>query len=400
MGNAFSNCSGSAPALTASSQNNDQSESSSYGCFNKVESAHLLKVQQSVCEEIKNVQEDVDFIGVVWKHAHSCALSNGEGNYTSNVLQRCEQLQTVSTSLKSASALSHALMQKFITLDSNSFVEEFVSNLCSGAYGNKTTLDFVWEVCCCDGSTINMKDKVPAENVIHLLLDVAELAHCMLMDDAFEMIKLKDERNSMIQSLTSSVLDCATNCPKEFGFSGSSMPNAALETRDQSINKRGFMEWQRKVVPDIFHNSFEQFVQILLFPPKLDTKQTVPLFRAYKRFVPSMLSSKEMMPRTAAKLKEGEVVPMKSAVFGPNHSNNKTSADSTGQTASTLFVPEVFVFTAISASKFGSKVSLDFLILIVQLKSSRILRSFVYCSGTEYTLGRMMGGLIISLSIL
>ena len=352
MGNAFSDCAGSsAPALM--NTHNDQSESS--GHFNRVESNHLQFIHTTICEEIKSGQSDVNVIELVWRHAHSQECSH-----------KCKQLKEASISLKYTDAINIALRRKFLdtALCPSDFIE-FLSNICTGAYGNKTTLEFIWDICCCfDESTNNMRDKILARDIIQLCVEVSELAHYMMLDDAFESkddaVAMKEPRNDyrvkiIIQALTNSLLECARSCQQDFEYGGNG-PNTVSADGAELVAKSEFTEWQRRVIPDLLNNSVAQFMQNLFFP-SVDNGQ---LSRNHNRLVPILHSSKELMPRTAAKLKEGEVVPMKSTVFGLNHANpsaEQTSTDTAGRAASTMFNPEVFVFTTISRSKFGNKVS-------------------------------------------
>jgi hypothetical protein len=355
MGNAFSDCAGSStPALKNSQTHNDLSES--YGHFNRVESNHLQSIHTTICKEIKSGKSDVNVIELVWKHAHSQECSH-----------KCKQLEAASTGLKYTDAVNIALRQKFLdtALCPSDFIE-FLSNTCTGAYGNKTTLEFIWEICCCfDGSTNKVRDKILARDVIQLCIEVSELVHYMMFDDAFEskdgVVAMKEPRNdnrvkSVIQSLTNSLLECSRSCQQQDFEYGGNGPNTTSAGGEELVAKREFMEWQRRVVPDLLNNSVAQFMQNLFFP-SVDNGQ---LSRNPNRLVPILHSSKELMPRTAAKLKEGEVVPMKSTVFGLNHANpsaEQTSTDTEGRAASTMFNSEVFVFTTISRSKFGNKVS-------------------------------------------
>jgi hypothetical protein len=352
MGNAFSDCAGSpAPALPNSQTQNDQTES--LGCFNKTESTHfhLQFIHTTICEKIRSEQSDVNVIELVWR----------ESAHPQKYNEKCKQFKAVSTSLKYTAAINFALRQKCLdtALCPSDFIE-FLSNIFTGAYGNQTTLEIIWEICCWDESAINLKDKILACDIIQLCVEVSELAHYIMLDDAFEStggaIVMKESRNnnrmkSIIQSLTSSLLEYARSCQQDSEY-GMTLPADMISTDGKElVSKRAFMEWQRRLVPDLLNNSLAQFMRILFFGQPS---------RNYGRFVPILHSSKELTPRTASKLKEGEVLPIKSSVFGANHAiinTEQTSTDNAGRAASTTFNPEVFVFTTISRSKFGNKAS-------------------------------------------
>eukprot|EP00956_Cyclotella_meneghiniana_P028064 scaffold64450_cov55-Cyclotella_meneghiniana.AAC.1 len=309
----------------------------------------------------------MNFIVVVWRCAHTLA-DNGGGKYAGVTEQRCQRLDAMCTrGFNAVDSLSYVLKEKLYQSQNNDvngllFIE-FVSNICSGTYGHRTTIDFVWEICCCDGVEIEAKDRVPAEMIIELCIDIAEMTHYMIIDDTSVMKELANNgsrKKAILQSMTYSLLEYARSRSQQdfsYEFGGNTTTNVATITDDTSISKRDFHEWQRKVVPDLLQNSVAQFLQVLLFPPKPDDKndRSMPMFRRYNRLIPVLHSSKELLPRNAAKLKDGEVVPMKSALFGHNYVEDDTSAGLTGQVATKVFAPEVFAFTAISAAKFGNK---------------------------------------------
>jgi hypothetical protein len=356
MGNTFcGNPSG--PALR-NSQHGDETnctDTASLSGFSGTESAHLNSVRKSVCQETNG---DASFIGVVWKHAHFHA---GGGHGQSQSAQRCSQLGAICNTLSISDSLNCVLKQKF---NSDDFLE-FTSIILTTGNHSRSTLDFAWEVCCCDGSSISGKDTTPARNIIRLCLEISALVHYMLLDEAFETsngsVSLREERNSngeknMIQSLTNSLLEYAScNGGNEFDFGGHSNSTASPEANDnESITKQQFTEWQRKTLRDLLNNSIVQFFHILFFPPKYNNASaTNGLFRQYTR-PPILYSSKERMAQNAARLKQDEVVPIKS-VFGKNYMEG-AGGDSLGRLASTVSSPEVFVFTSVSASKFGNKV--------------------------------------------
>ena len=281
--------------------------------------------------------------------------------------QRCKQLETITRYLNVMNPLNYLLRQKFLETDNTSFFE-FLSNVCTGAYNNKTTLDFVWEMCCYDGSKVDMTSKLSAFDIVTKCFEIAELAHYMLIEDAFELSNdgstvLKEPRNTTrvkgtIQSLNNSLVEYTTSFQTNHDYGGLPTRKTVATDENDTVSKSEFTEWQRKIVPDLFRNSVEQFLQILLFPPEYDKQAFTPLFRRHNCIVPILHSSTELIPRIASKLKNGNVVPMKSAVFGPNYANSqvKTNNDSTGRAPTTIFLPEVFAFTAISSSKFGNNV--------------------------------------------
>jgi hypothetical protein len=351
----------------------------------------LQKVQQAVRDEIQIDRQN--FLAAIWTHVHTFAMFNDvEGRCSIKIAQRCKQLETISASLKVVDALSFALRQKIFQANNEAdddFVE-FVSNISTGSFGHKHTLDFVWEICCYDGNSVNMKDQIPAGDIILICVETGVLAHYMLLDDAYESdnngcMTLKEERNpqretNIAQSMTSSLLEYVNSTRDDFGYGGRTTQEPVSSNGNKTISKREFMEWQRKVVPDLFNNSVSHLLQILFFPPPLfDNCSSMPLFRQYKPTVPVIHSSKELMPRTASKLKKGEVLPIKSAVFGNNYANDtKTNNDSIGCVLTTMFSPELFVFTTISESKFGNEVRLCFAVLLLNLFACAILLPILF----------------------
>lgn len=401
MGNVFSDCAESQSTLARSQNNNDNS--SYYGYFNKLESNHLHNIQEAV--GARDNRKDINFIVVVWRCAHT--LADGGGKYASMTEQRCQRLDGICTSLNTVDALSYVLKEKLYQShnDLKGLFVEFVSNICSGSYGHRTTLDFVWEICCCDGVEIQTRDRIPAERIIELCIDIAELTQYMITIDTSQMKEPTNasRKKAIIQSMTNSLLEYAkSNSRQDFSYEygSNTTTNVVTSADDRSINKRDFHEWQRKVAPDLLQNSVAQFLQVLLFPPQPDkSDRSVPMFRRYNGTIPVRHSSKELLPRTAAKLKEGEVVPMKSALFGHNYVDDNTNEGSTGRAISKVFTPAVFAFTTISASKFGNKVDImiDIYTLIYSFGSTDL--TFIYYSGTEFIQEPKMDGPSISLRI-
>ena len=359
MGNAFSDCSGSSPAhALTNAQNSRPCESNGY--FSEIESTHIRQVQQEAKEvAMASVNDAVHLILAIWRHAHHLGMNNSEIDSLANIyMQRYKTIETFCPCLNSMKSLTCALRQKI--LHGIDFVE-FVSEICSGAYGNRTTLDFVWDICCCDGEEIHLEQTTPAKTIVGICVEIAELAHHMTLDQELEESRNIKRVEAVMESFTNSLLEYAnsSNQDPSFDLGGSIAANVPSTEKKESISKRTFMEWHRKVTPDLLHNSVGKFFLMLFFPPRhYLIKQSETLFRKYNRIV--LHSSKELIPRTAAKLKEGEVVPMKSAVFGQNYAYtmSPTTNSLTECAATATFPPEVFALTTMSASKFGNEVCL------------------------------------------
>lgn len=350
MGNAFSDCSGSSPTnALASSQNNNPYESCGY--FSENESTHIRHVQEEAREEAMGSATDVNLILNIWRHAHRIAMNNSEMDFTADTnIQRFKIIETFAPRLTLVNYFARVLRQKILHEDD--FVE-FISKVCSGAHGDRAILDFVWQICSDGKEPSSVEQMIPAKSLVVLCVEIAELAHCMMLDRELEETRNIQRIEVMIESLTNSLLEYANSSKQDFGFefSGPTASNVSSTEKKNSISKHTFMEWHRKVTPDFLHNSVGRFLQMLFFPPKLhDFKQSDTLFRTYTRII--LHSSKELTPRTSSKLKGGEVVPMKSVVFGCNYAPTTNSEFA----PTSLFSPEVFALTTISVSKLGDEV--------------------------------------------
>mmetsp|Transcript_31166 Transcript_31166/g.54145 ORF Transcript_31166/g.54145 Transcript_31166/m.54145 type:complete len:494 (+) Transcript_31166:421-1902(+) len=240
----------------------------------------------------------------------------------------------------------NAALEK-IFMNNDQFLE-IVSNIL-GLQGHhqKDSFEFVCNVLYSSGD-----ESIPAKDVVELCFHSASALHFLLQEDAFgdtmELIERRNisEENNMIQSMTNSLLEYATNSRGNHNFGGYGDAGASTDTStaatiaDGRITKREFSEWQRKVVPDLIYCSMAKFQHVLLFPQS--QRQTANPF-------PFLRSSKEITSRTTTKMKAGEIMPISSHVFGDNFMSAASS------TATTLLSPPVFAFTSISMPKFGDK---------------------------------------------
>eukprot|EP00804_Cyclotella_cryptica_P022348 CCRYP_015918-RB/>CCRYP_015918-RB protein AED:0.21 eAED:0.21 QI:250/1/1/1/1/1/2/733/633 len=364
----------SAPTQATTHDAHDHDAECTYGSSGtEVECKHLLNVRRSVCHE---ETAHMNFVSLIWKYAHRLALDSKDiegGEVPQWIESRCQQIETISSSSRTYAQMNCLLRQKFLAADD--FLEFFSKIL----WGNHMyAVDFAWEVCNVDGGDdIISKDSLPAKDVIQFFVQTGILVHYMHLDHAFEVVDngslgLREPRNlngeqNIIQSLANSLMEYSASARglSTFEYGGHTNTNATSGTieDDASITKREFIEWQRKVVPDLLHNGIVRFFHVLFFPPEKSgdpsfaNERQSALFRRYNRLLPILHSSQEKVPRIASRLKKGEVVPSTSAVFGKNHVEikEKKNGDSVGCAAKTAFSPPMFVFTTISASKLGNE---------------------------------------------
>ena len=220
---------------------------------------------------------------------------------------------------------------------------------------NNASIDFL--ICACksdDGS-------ISANHVVELCFEMASISHYLLQENAFDdsdgVIGLIETRNiasenSMVHSMANSLLEYARSYREDSFFGGyggntgacGDTTTSSSIIADGRVTKAEFSDWQRKVVPDLINCSLASFLRVLLFPPEFahqSSRQNAP------KPLPTVRTSKEITSQTTTKLKEGEILPLSSQIFGVN---------TTGPTiAGTLLSPPIFAFASISVPKLGEK---------------------------------------------
>ena len=340
---------GSTQSSESNNENNVTAESQ-YG-FSRQESLQLTCLRRLVCQKPER-----DFLSSIWRCSHLLAfdsLQTSSSRSSSNVTDietnlapsqrklldhRCRQLNALQIQFDSLTKMNTPLKNLFQEDDHVFF--ETISNMI-GLHGNhqKDSLEFVCDMLC-------NEESFSAKDTIDLCYQIASALHFIFQEDAFDdSMKLAEQRNNVIQSITDSLLEYSKSCRKDGylgsgydGTGGAGNGGLAANNAEGNVTKREFLEWQRKVVPDLFNCSVAKFLKSLLFPPEFSQSQkqtpwTFPTIRSHKEFT--------------SKRKAGEIIPISSLIFG---SNTMSAASST---ASISLSPPLFAFASISMPKFG-----------------------------------------------
>jgi hypothetical protein len=247
----------------------------------------------------------------------------------------------------SLSKLHVALEDIFINDDR--FLETIANLLGDNDYRrNNISMEFLSCVCKSDDESISAYD------VVELCFEMASISHYILQenvfDDADRVNELMETRNilsenAIVHSLANSLLEFAKSC-RDDGFFGGGDNTGACRDKSSSIiadgrvTKAELSDWQRQVVPDLILCSLARFLRVVLFPSEyVLSQQNAP------KPLPTVRTSKEITSQTTTKLKEGEILPLSSQIFGVN---------TNGRSAGTMLSPPIFAFASISP-KLGEK---------------------------------------------
>ena len=336
--------------------------SSNYG-FSKQDAQHLAALQRLVCQEQHNASDD-SFMLVLWRCSHLLSINSklkspslpssvadieahlGQHSLSELTLAQKEygQLKVLFTQFTAVNKMDVTLSDLFMKEDC--FLEK-VSNLL-GIHGNhqRDALDFVC-------TAYSDKDSISAKDVVGLCFETASVLNCILQEEIAEAVEARDvsAEESMLQALTNSLLEYAKSSRDNNYFggyenTGTSGSTTISKIEEGQVTRRELSEWQRKVVPDMLLCSVMRFLHILFFPQvDLQQQQQTPKSKSF----PIVRSSQEIISQTSNKVKEGEVMPISSHVFG----KNTVSLSSCAPTP--VLSPAIFVFASISMSKFGEK---------------------------------------------
>ena len=343
-------------ATTAAAEEASPPPAKNFG-FSSREAQHLSSVRRRLvvaCDYEKRQSEEKSLVEILWtlsRHVVHTASS------TSVHSSRCQRMSVLFSMFPSLRKLQVALEDVFIHNDDRFF--ETLSILLgkndNDHSRNNAYIDFL--MCACDSDD----GSISANHVVELCFEMASISHYLLQENAFDdsdgVIGLIETRNiasenSMVHSMANSLLEYAKSYREDsfFGGYGGNTGACGDTTASSSIiadgrvTKAEFSDWQRKVVPDLINCSLVSFLRVLLFPPEFahqSSRQNAP------KPLPTVRTSKEITSQTTTKLKEGEILPLSSQIFGAN---------TAGPTiAGTLLSPPVFAFASISVPKLGEK---------------------------------------------
>mmetsp|Transcript_27761 Transcript_27761/g.58651 ORF Transcript_27761/g.58651 Transcript_27761/m.58651 type:complete len:621 (-) Transcript_27761:212-2074(-) len=334
--------------------------SSSNTGFSKVESQHLTQLRTSVCQQQQQKQQgknNDNFLLSIWKCSRDLAAEAEDGKKFATLLDEFPSIKKMNSPLERIFMNHYGDEQRFL---------ETISNIL-GLHGHsRDAVDLVCNALC--NKNNGEGEAFLAEDAIEFCFEIAAVLHFLVQGDVADLMEqrsISKESNMMIQSMANSLLRYAKNSREDQYYGGyapelgaasgsatASNNNTAKE--EGQVTKREFLEWQRKVVPDLIYCSVTKFCHAVFFPTRFSSQhhQQQPF--------PFLRSAKEITSQTTTKLKEGEMMPISSAVFGKNFrnssdngsSNNKDNSSTTTQPA-TLLSPPIFAFASISTPKFG-----------------------------------------------
>jgi len=360
MGIASSSESLGASASGVAAATNLEDDTSNYHGLSPQEIDHLSTLRRLVLQESSNnaATPDQDFLMIIWQCSHLLSLNNTPSSLDTIsefeahlmntsptelelVQKRCqwltELLPTFTTIRKMNSALE-------VLFNSDDFVQKVSQMLVHN--NQSTTLNFLFSIM--SSSDASEESSISANDMIKLCFEMASLSHYILQNytnaptiEILEGINTSYE-NDMVQSMTNSLLEYAKssldNNQHDFGgYQTTTIESSIASTTsvpDGNVTKRFFSEWQRKTVPDLLSCSISKFLHVLFFSPEgaqSNNQKPFPIIR----------SCKEITSQTTTKLKDGEILPMSSHVFGTNTTPHLS--------------PQIFAFASISKHKFGEK---------------------------------------------
>jgi len=343
--------------LGAAATNLEDDTHTNYG-FSQQE-IHLSTLRRLVLQESSNATTNQDFLMVIWQCSHLLSLNNTPSsldtisefethlmNTSPTQLELVQKRQCLTELLPTFTTLRNMNSALEVLLSSEDFVQQVSQMLVHD--NQSTTLDFLFSIM--STSDANEESSISAKDVIKLCFEMASLSHYTLQNytnaptiEVLEGINTSYE-NDMVQSLTNSLLEyakssCDNNQHDFGGYQTTTTASTAAITSitsvpEGNVTKREFSEWHRKTVPDLLSCSISKFLCVLFFSPEGTQSNNQKPF-------PIIRSCKEITSQTTTKLKEGEILPISSHVFGTNTTPHLS--------------PQIFAFASISKHKFGEK---------------------------------------------
>ena len=327
---------------------------------------YLSTLRRLVIQEQQNNSGEDGFTMIIWQCAHLLSLNNTPTSSDSVarfeahlmntsptqleiVKNRCEWLNEILSTFTTFEYKMNSALED-IFADENQYLER-ISNIVSQQQ-QPALVDFLCSMCCDYGD--GNEDSISAKNVIEMCFQMASISHCIFqgaLGDVSERtatVDLLEMRNTsseidLIQSMTNSLIEYAKSSRHDNHFGGFEYADPGVQTTNKAatlsegrVTKRELSEWQRKAVPDLISCSLVKFMHILFFSPGCKQLQ-----QQTQRPHPIIRCSKEITSRTTSKLKDGEILPVSSHIFGTNTLSNLS--------------PQIFAFSSISQSKFGEK---------------------------------------------
>ena len=370
MGTASSSSADATAADTAASANNSG--------FTSHEENFLASLRRLACienDEKLSSKEMKSFVEILWTISRgeqlaplAPTLSDASNNMEALIRKvkaqhQCQQMGALFSLFPSLNKLNVALGNIFKE-DDDTFLETLSNILGDNDYSrNNTSTNILMNAC----KQSHDESIISAFDVIELCFDMASISHYLSQENnaspgqddtddnnntiptIMEMRNVSSE-NSIVQSMTNSLLENAKSYRdnRDFGVGyGSSIvkesTNSLPSIAEGCVTKAEFVEWQRKVMPDLLQCTVIRFLRLILFP------QTISFAGQYQQqpAFPTVRNSNEITSQTTTKMRVQEILPLSSQIFGTNTSVLPNNA------SLTLLSPPIVAFASISMSKLG-----------------------------------------------
>ena len=352
MGSAVSSSSADA---TAASANNSG--------FTSHEAKFLTSLRRLACiendEKLSLMDEMKPFAEILWTISRGEQLasltptlsdaSNMEARIRKVKSQhRCQQMGALFSLFPSLNKLNVALGKIF--KEDDLFMETLSDILGDNDYSrNNTSTNILISAC----KQSHDETIISAFDVIELCFDMASISHYLSQENAsgedtdstmhaFVEMRNVSSENAIVRSITNSLVENAKNYrdSRDFGVGYGVVGEStkSLPITEGCVTKAEFVEWQRRVVPDLLQCTVVRFLRLILLPQSSFAGQ-------YQQPLPTVRDSKEITSQTTTKLTAGEILPLSSLIFG--------TSTAVPNCALTLLSPPIFAFASISITKVG-----------------------------------------------
>ena len=353
MGSAASSSSADA---TAASANNSG--------FTSHEAKFLTSLRRLACiendEKLSSMDEMKSFAEILWtvsrgEQLASLALtlsdaSNMEARIRKVKSQhRCQQMGALFSLYPSLNKLNVALGKIF--KEDDLFMETLSDILGDNDYSrNNTSTNILISAC----KQSHDDSIISAFDMVELCYEMASISHYLSQENAsgedtdntsmhaFVEMRNVSSENAIVRSITNSLVENAKNYrdSRDFGVGYGVVGEStkSLPITEGCVTKAEFVEWQRRVVPDLLQCTVVRFLRLILLPQSSFAGQ-------YQQPLPTVRDSKGITSQTTTKLTAGEILPLSSLIFG--------TSTAVPNCALTLLSPPIFAFASISMTKLG-----------------------------------------------
>jgi len=353
MGSAASSSSADA---TAASANNSG--------FTSHEAKFLTSLRRLACiendEKLSSMDEMKSFAEILWTVSRGEQLaslaptlsdaSNMEARIRKVKSQhRCQQMGALFSLFPSLNKLNVALGKIF--KEDDLFMETLSDILGDNDYSrNNTSTNILISAC----KQSHDDSIISAFDMVELCYEMASISHYLSQENAsgedtdntsmhaFVEMRNASSENAIVRSITNSLVENAKNYrdSRDFGVGYGVVGEStkSLPITEGCVTKAEFVEWQRRVVPDLLQCTVVRFLRLILLPQSSFAGQ-------YQQPLPTVRDSKEITSQTTTKLTAGEILPLSSLIFG--------TSTAVPNCALTLLSPPIFAFASISMTKLG-----------------------------------------------